>query len=244
MCSTPPRPTPAYSSRGSPERPGMSTPPKRREASDLSPPRLLRYDRSKAQMGQALQVDSVVAVAKVLDMDALAALKPIIDHLGDEAPLVRAASLGCSPEVLQTLLDHGALADCSCAGGRSERTPLIALAEGSIRPFFFVSSSASDEEIRQRDEERRMAAARCLLNAGADADRLDPQGCTAADYAEQRGRQRLAELLRSEHARRTSAIVQGMWKRHAARAANEQSHSFLDLTELAQQHVRHFLCVP
>jgi len=196
----------------------------------------------------ALRRDNPSTLQEVLQRDALAAVMPISSVSctePPEAPLVKALRWGCSATVIQLLLDHGASADepaCS-----ADSPPLVVLASLEPGPeiprFFGVDASEHQSGLARAmpldEEDRLITIATCLLRAGADPDRLDAQGHTAADHADTSCRPRLGSLLRNARGRETCKILRAMWSRPAL--PGRFTCSFLELPEVPQQHISTFL---
>ena len=90
-----------------------------------TPPRLPRH-QSEPPLLRALQADSLDLVRCILQKDPEAAILPFMeDGTKPELPLCCAARLGCSLEIIDLLLQHGAQADEADLHGR---TPLEILA--------------------------------------------------------------------------------------------------------------------
>lgn len=198
------------------------------------------------RLGHVLRTDRADLVLPVLELDPLAAITPLVDSFGREAPLVKAARLGCRPAVLKLLGDRGALPNVP--SGSHQMSPLSALAFGAgilaARVAQFVNRSPGRVPEDTEDEERRIRAARCLLRAGADADHRDALGRSAADFAEATGRTRLAHLLRNAKDARTVRMLQQHWTKRAQVASNANSKSgLLGLQMIAQANVVAFLVV-
>lgn len=196
----------------------------------------------------ALRRDNPSTLREILQRDALAAVMPISNVSCTEAPetpLVKALRWSCSCTVIQLLLDHGASADepaCS-----ADSPPLVVLASLEPGPeiprFFDVDGSDHHSGLARStpldDEDRLITIATCLLRAGADPDRLNAQGRTAADHADASGRPRLGSLLRNARGRETCKILRAMWSRPAL--PGRFTCSFLELPEVPQQQISTFL---
>lgn len=196
----------------------------------------------------ALRRDNPSTLKEILQRDALAAVMSISNVSCTEAPetpLVKALRWGCSCTVIQLLLDHGASADEPADSADS--SPLVVLASLEPGPeiprMFDVDRSEHHSGVARTmpldEEDRLIEITTCLLRAGADPDRLDSQGHTAADHADASGRPRLGSLLRNARGRETCKILRAMWSRPAL--PGRFTCSFLELPEVPQQHISTFL---
>lgn len=222
-------------------------------------------------------MNSPQKVARALQLDETAAWMPITDAAGCEAPVVKAARFGCSPEVLELLLQSGAVLDTSARG---ELAPLAALAgarldpdvvaaevEVAAPPPWLVPAAGlqwpqwsmpqlgdpqalcglqtfmADAAPQDAQEEGRLVTARWLLRRGADATLRDEAGRTAADWAEQSGRTRLANLLRYTREREACRLLRAMETRQPAEdpADSPVSNDLACLPTGVQQLLRDFL---
>eukprot|EP00930_Biecheleria_cincta_P008201 TRINITY_DN1095_c0_g1_i1.p1 TRINITY_DN1095_c0_g1~~TRINITY_DN1095_c0_g1_i1.p1 ORF type:complete len:264 (+),score=26.94 TRINITY_DN1095_c0_g1_i1:162-953(+) len=261
MCSSPrtPRvraragsPTTPPAGRSSPRTPRVraradspATPPAGRRTPLLEPNAPEHFIKN---FKAALRRDNPSSLKEILLRDALAAVVPISSVSSTEAPetpLVKALRWGCSDTVIQMLLDHGASADePACSADSPPLVVLATLEPGPEIPRFFGMDVSDHQSGLARtgpldDEDRLMTIARCLLGAGADPDRLDAQGRTAADHADASGRLRLGSLLRNARGRATCKILRAMWSRPAL--PGRFTCSFLELPEVPQQHISSFL---
>lgn len=231
MCSSPRTPR---------ARPSSPMTPVGRQTPALEPDAPERFIKT---FKAALRRDNLSSLQEILVKDDLAAVMPIANHCTDapETPLVKALRWGCSDAVVELLLDHGALVDepaCS-----SDSTPLVVLASLEPGPevprFYDVVASEHQSGPTSRsfldEEDRLISIARRLLRAGADPDRLDAQGRTAADHADASGRLRLGSLLRNVRGRETCKLLRAMWSKPAL--PGRSTCSFLELPEVPQQHI-------
>ncbi|CAE8736949.1 unnamed protein product [Polarella glacialis] len=203
----------------------------------------------------ALQCNCAERVRRALRRDPKAVCEWVSDEFGVELPIVKAARAGRSAAVVQALLEAGAEADEP--PGSAAITPLAALAVGI--PVTVATAGPVEELLGERqaaamddkfkfplcperpdDEEARMAVARLLLRAGADSERRNSKGQSAADLAQAAGRQRLARLLRRADGVRCRRVLTAMW----AKRADQDSNYLLDLEGVPQVTVSDFLGEP
>lgn len=192
----------------------------------------------------ALLANSPEQVKKVLEMDESLAWMPITDSKGCESPAAKAARFGCCPDIFELLERHGAPLDMV---GRGRMTLLAILAGAEVEepaeagttchlglgasvvclagaaggmPDLWSDVLGMDQARTEADEESRLASAVWLLRRGADAEHQDESGRTAAGWAEETSRPRMASFLRYRRERSACRLLRARELRPATSGAS------------------------
>jgi len=166
----------------------LSTPRKPRQESPSTPrckgslsspppaPRASLASTGRDDMFGALQQNTIEAVQKMLHEDPEAA-KNLIMHEGFVGPpLCAALRLRCNPSVVGLLLDHGADANGTDAGGRAPLTLLVS------QPTWRSDLAVGDlEEVAARMELDSLLVAQKLVAAGAVPSLEDARSVATAN---------------------------------------------------------------
>eukprot|EP00930_Biecheleria_cincta_P062319 TRINITY_DN477_c0_g2_i2.p1 TRINITY_DN477_c0_g2~~TRINITY_DN477_c0_g2_i2.p1 ORF type:complete len:382 (+),score=67.44 TRINITY_DN477_c0_g2_i2:70-1215(+) len=156
---------------------------------------------------RALLHDSLKEVQLTLESEPDAAFLPIFE-CNAEPPLCCSVRMGCSEQVVQLLLQHGARVDVE---DRHGQTPLMLLSStpSNYPPAFFDFASDAGNSGRQRS----LNIAKILMDAEVDSASLHRNLLSCVDLASQAGNSHLVRLYRGEShvaAQESDQELQGM----------------------------------
>eukprot|EP00930_Biecheleria_cincta_P062320 TRINITY_DN477_c0_g2_i3.p1 TRINITY_DN477_c0_g2~~TRINITY_DN477_c0_g2_i3.p1 ORF type:complete len:383 (+),score=62.05 TRINITY_DN477_c0_g2_i3:79-1227(+) len=177
--------------------PGESTPPSTPNVSSwtnvTTPPGAPNQGEAFVNpLFRALLHGSLKDVQSALESEPDAAFLPIFE-CNAEPPLCCSVRMGCSEQVVQLLLQHGARVDVE---DRHGQTPLMLLSStpSNYPPAFFDFASDAGNSGRQRS----LNIAKILMDAEADSASLHRHLLSCVDLAYQAGNSHLVRLYRGE----------------------------------------------